>query len=155
VDLEAPQSTRSAVPQPEQIAEVRLDKPASTVEVLLRAQREAETERVEAISPAQFSVFGAIRQRGTIEFFMDAEWQLDFREDKSVHRVDLTPDTSAGRMVARYEYFRQPCGLELKVSARPSRISVEPTHAVFIEPERVRIESLLKYHFRGARASEL
>ncbi len=136
----------------EQIVEVRLDKPAPSADVLIRAQREAET--VEApLSPARFEVIGAIRQRGMIDFSMDGEWQLDWQEDKTVHRIDLMPD--AGRTVARYEYFQQPCGLDVKVSARPARVSVEPVHLVFIEPERVRIESQLKYRFRGARASGL
>src|SRR6185369_9494691 len=80
---------------------------------------------------------------------------LDWKDDKTVHRIDLMPDTAAGRVVARYEYFQQPCGLSVKVSARPSRLSVEPIHRVFVEPERVRIESLLRYRFRGARAEGL
>jgi hypothetical protein len=136
----------------EQIVEVRLDKPAPAADVLIRAQREAETIK-SPLAPARFEVIGAIRQRGMIDFSMDGEWQLDWQEDKTVHRIDLMPD--AGRTVARYEYFQQPCGLDVKVSARPARVSVEPVHMVFIEPERVRIESQLKYRFRGARASGL
>ena len=67
---------------------------------------------------------------------MEGEWQLDWTEDKSVHRLDLTPDTAAARIVARFEYFRQPCPLELKVTPRPPRVSVEPTHVVFIDAQR-------------------
>jgi len=142
-------------PQP-QIVEVRLDKPATgTTEILLRAAREADVTSTGPLTPARFEVLGAVRQRGTIDFLMDGEWQLDWTEDKSVHRIDLTPDTAAARVVARYEYFQQPCGLELKVAARPSRVSVEPTHMVYVDAQRVRIETMLKYHFRGSRAAGL
>lgn len=155
VDLEAATTNSATLPFPEQLVEVRLDKPASTIEVLLRAHREAEAPIAGLVSPAQFTVVGAVRQRGTIDFSMDGEWQLDWKEDKSVHRIDLTPDTTAARVVARYEYFQQPCGLQLKVSARPSRVSVEPVHFVYVEPNRLRVESLLKYRFRGTRSPGL
>ena len=154
VDLEArePDGTER---RSEQMVEVRFDKPVTTAEVVLRAQREADAAAATAFAPARFDVQGAIRQRGTIDFFMDGEWQLDWQEDKSVHRIDLLPETAAGRVVARFEYFQQPCNLQLKVSARPARVSVEPVHSVFVEPHRVRIESVLKYRFRGARSPGL
>lgn len=137
-----------------QIVEVRLDKPATTAtEVVLRAQRQPDATG--AIFPARFDVQGAIRQRGSIDFSMDGEWQLDWTEDHSVHRLDLTPDAAAARLVARYEYFRQPCGLELTVAPRPSRVSVEPTHIVYVDRQRVRVETMLKYRFRGARPKGL
>jgi hypothetical protein len=139
---------------PTQMVEVRLDKPTTVAtEILLRAQREADALSSAPLMPARFDVLGAVRQRGTIDFTMDGEWQLDWTEDKSVHRLDLTPDTAASRVVARFEFFRQPCGLALKVAARPSRVSVEPTHMVYVDPQRVRIETTLKYRFRGARAA--
>src|SRR5439155_27376175 len=122
--------------RPARIVEVWLDKPAaSTTEILLRAQREADVTSSAPFTPARFEVLGAIRQRGTIDFLMDGEWQLDWTEDKSVHRIDLTPETAAARVVARYEYFRQPCGLGLKVMPRPSRVSVEPTHMIYVDSQ--------------------
>jgi hypothetical protein len=155
IDPETTDNRPKNAAQAQQLVEVRLDKPAPSVEVLLRTQREADTAAAAWFSPAQFAVVGAVRQRGTIDFSMDGEWQLDWKDDKTVHRVELMPDTAAARVVARYEYFRQPCGLAVKVSARPSRLSVEPIHRVYIEADRVRIESLLKYRFRGARADNL
>jgi hypothetical protein len=141
---------------PGQVVEVRFDRPAiATTEVILRAQRQPDARAAAPLAPARFEVLGAARQRGTIDFTMDGEWQLDWTEDKSVHRLDLTPDTAAARIVARFEYFQQPCDLELKVSPRPSRVSVEPTHMVYVDSQRIRVETLLKYRFRGARATGL
>src|SRR5262249_11166961 len=126
------EETAAAVEIPGQIVEVRLEKPATGVtEVVLRASRDADAGRLTPLMPARFQVLGAVRQRGTIDFLMDGEWQLDWSEDRTVHRIDLTPETAAARVVARFEYYRQPCELELKVTARPSRVSVEPVHMVF------------------------
>src|SRR5205814_2033412 len=94
-------------------------------------------------------------QKGKIDFTVDGAWQLDWTEDKSVRRLDLAPDTAQTHTVARFEYFRQPCDLAVKVSARPSRISVEPAYRLDVEPRQVRIEGTLRYRFRGARATAL
>jgi len=139
-----------------QVVEVRLDKPASgVIEIVLRAGRDAETVSPTPLHPGRFDVLGAVRQRGTIDFVMDGEWQLEWTEDKSVHRIDLTPDTAAAHVVARFEYFRQPCGLGVKVTSLPSRVSVESTYTLYVDSQRVRIETQLKYHFRGSRAAGL
>jgi hypothetical protein len=139
-----------------QVVELRLDKPTTAaMEVRLIAQLQSDAATPAALTPARFEVLSAARQRGQIDFTVDGEWQLEWKEDKSVHRLDLAPDTAAARVVARFEYFRQPCGLELKVEARPSRVSVEPTHMIYLDPQQVRVETHLKYRFRGARAASL
>jgi len=140
---------------PGQVVEVRLDRPATAAtEVRLLATLQADLGPLVGLMPAQFEVLGAVRQRGTIDFVVDGEWQLDWMEDRSVRRLDLAPD-AANRAVARFEYFRQPCGLQLRVAARPSRVSVEPSHSVFVDSRQMRVKSMLKYRFRGARASKL
>jgi hypothetical protein len=139
-----------------QIVELRLDKPTTAaVEVRLIAQLQSDAAAPATLTPARFEVLSAARQRGQIDFTVDGEWQLEWKEDKSANRLDLAPDTAAARVVARFEYFQQPCGLELKVKARPSRVSVEPTHMIYLDPQQVRVETLLKYRFRGARAAGL
>jgi hypothetical protein len=139
-----------------QLVEVRLDRPATAVtEVLLRASRDADAAAAGPLMPARFEVIDAIRQRGTIDFSMDGEWQLDWSDDPSTHRIDLTPEAAAARVVARFEYFRQPSGLEVSVRSRPARVSVEPTHLVFVASDHVRVETVLRYRFRGSRAAGL
>jgi len=107
------------------------------------------------LQPGHFEVVGAVRQRGTIDFSVDGDWQLSWKEDNSVRRLDLPADASAAKLAARYEYSRQPCGLELTVATRPSRIGVEPVHVVYVDDKQLRLETTLKYRLRGARAAAL
>jgi hypothetical protein len=45
--------------------------------------------------------------------------------------------------------------LQVKVSARPSRISMEPAHSVYLDARQARIKTTFKSRFRGARATKL
>ncbi|HZN34767.1 MAG TPA: hypothetical protein VFB80_13155, partial [Pirellulaceae bacterium] len=137
------------------VVEVRLDKPTPGVaDVQLAASLVPEASPA-PLMPARFEVLGAVRQRGTIDVSVGGQWQLEWTEDRSVRRVDLAAETSPADLVARFDYFRQPCGLQLRVAARPSRVSVEPTHLVFVDPQLVLIKSTLKYRFRGSRVTAL
>jgi hypothetical protein len=138
-----------------QIVEVRFDRPATgVVEVRLLAAPSA-TSIAGPLAPARFDVLGAVRQRGTIDFALEGDWQLAFQEDASVRRLDVASDPASARLAARYEYSRQPCTLRLTVTTRPSRASVEPIHVVYVEDKQLRLESTFKYRFRGARAEGL
>ena len=105
------------------------------------------------LMPARFEVLGAVRQRGTIDFVVEGDWLLEWKEDSSVRRLDLPADATTSKLVARHEFSRQPCGLELTVAARPSRVSIEPVHVAFVDSRQVRLESSLKVRLRGARSS--
>ncbi len=140
-----------------QIVEVRLDKPtASLAEVQIATTLQSGGGPAARLTPARFEVLGAVRQRGTIDFSVGGQWQLEWTEDASVRRLDLAADNTApAGQVARFEYFKQPCGLALRVTPRPSRVSVEPTHVVSVDAQILRIKSTFKYKFRGSRASGL
>jgi hypothetical protein len=144
-----------AVLQP-QLIEVQLDRPTTaTVEVRLLATTLATARPNVNLLPARFEVLNAVRHRGTIDFIVEGQWQLDWNDDPSVRRLDIAADASAAELAARYEYFRQPCGLVLRVAARPSRVSVEPLQIVHVEPRQVRVETTLKYRLRGSRPAGL
>jgi hypothetical protein len=158
-----------APPQP-QVVDVQLNRPATgTVELRLsavatpaagtarvgRAGQGGPRTSVAAIAPARFVVEGAVRQRGTIDVAVEGDWQLSWRGEQSVRRLDLPQDPTLAKVAARYEYSRQPCNLQLSVAPRPSRISVEPLHVITVEGRFARLESTLKYRLRGARAAGL
>lgn len=139
-----------------QVVEIRLDRPtAATVEVRLLATTPAASGAPANLAPARFDVVNAVRQRGTIDFTVDGEWLLGWKDDPAVRRLDVAADAAAAKLAARFEYSRQPCNLALSVAPRPSRISVEPLQIVDVEPRQIRIATTLKYRLRGSRAGGL
>jgi hypothetical protein len=156
VNIVSPPATTEGRNAQSQVVEVRLDRPATaTTEIRLLATSLPGASGSPTHSPGRFEVLGAVRQRGTIDVAVEGEWQIDWQEDGTVRRLDISADASAARLAARFEYFRQPCGMTLKVAPRPSRVTVEPTYLVFVEPRQVRVETTLKYRLRGSRATGL
>lgn len=144
--------------QKAQEVEVKLERPSSGIsEVRLLSSLVPGAEPAGgALQPARFEVLGAVRQRGVIDFGVDGDWSLEWTEDASTRRVDVPPDAAqGGKSIARFEYFRQPCGLELKVSARPTRLVIEPSYIITVEPQLMRLEATLKCRVRGARPARL
>ena len=138
------------------VVEIRLDRPTTaTAEVRLLATTPAAGGPPANLAPARFDVVSAVRQRGTIDFTVEGEWQLGWNDDPTVRRLDISADAAAAKLAARFEYSRQPCGLVLRVAPRPSRVSVEPQQIVDVEPRQIRIVTHLKYRLRGSRASGL
>jgi hypothetical protein len=134
-----------------QVVEVKLERPATApTEIRLLAAARLSAE-IAALEPARFEVLSAVQQRGTIDFSVDGDWSLTWIEDNTTRRAE-PPTAPASPVAARFEYYRQPCGLKVKVEARPTRISVEPTYVVFVEPQALRLEATLKYRVRGVRA---
>ncbi len=137
-----------------QEVEVKLDRPSSGIsEVRLLASLVPGAEPANgALQPARFDVLGAVRQRGVIDFSIEGDWSLEWTEDASTRRVDVAPELpQTTKTIARFEYFRQPCGLQLKVAARPTRLVIEPRYLIQVEPQLVRLEATLKCRVRGAR----
>ena len=139
-----------------QIVEVRFDRPTTGIlEAQVATRLNSSAAAAAPLLPGRFNVLGAVRQRGTIDFTVDGQWQLRWTEDRSVRRLDIGADPQSATVAARFEYSRQPCGLQLVVSSKPSRIGIEPTHVVHVDPGQLRIESTLKYRLRGSRVTEL
>ncbi|MFN0018068.1 MAG: hypothetical protein ACKVP0_07405 [Pirellulaceae bacterium] len=138
--------------------EVKLDRPSSGVtEVRLLASLAPGADSASStLQPARFEVIGAVRQRGVIDFVIDGDWSLEWTEDASTRRVDVPAEAAATtKSIARFEYFRQPCGLQLKVASRPTRLVIEPSYLIFVESQLVRLEATLRCRVRGARPPRL
>ncbi|HUE71261.1 MAG TPA: hypothetical protein VMP01_10285 [Pirellulaceae bacterium] len=162
VTLVEPASDASAAEKESPLVEVKLDRPVTgTAEIRLVAAlsspaTDGEGKPQEAIAPARFEVLGASRQRGTIDFAVDGDWSLSWTQDASTRRVEVpAPLGVAAASVARFDYFRQPCGLKVAIEPRPTRIAVEPTYVVYVEPKLLRLEATLRYRVRGAPAPSL
>jgi hypothetical protein len=144
--------------QKAQEVEVKLDRPSSGItEVRLLAQLAPDADSAGGVlQPARFEVLGAVRQRGVIDFASEGDWSLEWTDDASTRRVDVPAEAAAAvKSIARFEYFRQPCGLQLKVAARPTRLMIEPSYLIFVEPQMMRLEATLKCRVRGTRPPRL
>jgi hypothetical protein len=150
----AADSTRNTAAEG-QLIEVVFDRPMTGVTEFRVIAVPGSSSSMGSWMPGRFDVIGAVRQRGTIDFVVEGDWQLVWQEDRSAQRLSVAADAASAKLAARFAYSRQPCNLQLRVAARPSRINVEPVHVVYVEDRQVRLESTLKYRVRGARAAGL
>ena len=137
-----------------QLVEVKLSaKTSEAVEVTLLAEMPREPASAVALwDTSGFEVLGAIGQWGHIDLAVEGDWSLNWVEGSHVQRVTEGTDAAARQAVARFEFSRQPYSLKVQVLPKRTRISVEPTYVVQIEPQQARLEARLKYKVRGARA---
>jgi hypothetical protein len=153
VSTDDPPAART--PRGGRVVEIKFDRPVTGIaEVRLVTEQTAASPQAPLL-PARFEVLGAVRQRGTIDFSLEGDWNLSWKDHPSVRRLDLPVDPSAAKLAARFEYSRQPCDLGLTVASRPSRVSIEPLVVVYVDDRQLRLEATLKARFRGARASGL
>lgn len=140
-----------------QLVEVTPDtRGAYQSEVRLRAvlplEGAAADERIETLG---FEVLGAVRQFGQIDCIVEGDWAVTWPERIGVLVLDVPDAARAQRIAARFEFFRQPSSLKVQVQPRRTRISVEPTYTLSVEPEQLRIDALLKYKIRGPAAQRV
>jgi hypothetical protein len=141
---------------PGSLVDIRFDRPTvGPVEIRLLAEQEVAASASDtAVRPARFDVLGAQRQRGTIDFVVDGDWNLNWTDEGSTRRVELLDlPVTAGRPVARFEYFKQPLDLKLMISPRPTRIAVEPQYQVFVDATQLRLEATFRFRIRGPKAT--
>jgi hypothetical protein len=103
---------------------------------------------------AGFEVLGAVQQSGHIDLAVTGDWTLHCFEGPNVRRLSELPPMLTG-VNARYEYFRQPCSLKIQILPKRTRVSVEPTYLIQIDPRRIQLDARFKYKIRGAREYEL
>ncbi|MEZ6071428.1 MAG: hypothetical protein R3C10_14450 [Pirellulales bacterium] len=163
---------RSAVGGASSFVEITLDKPTTeTAEVRLLTQRRHRVEQVNEVStdraalpgPAAaqgppvdlggFEVLGAMRQSGYVGVGVVGDWQINWSPPRGVRQVAALPDLQQrGELAAGFEYVSQPFSLPLQVAARSSRIGVEPTYVVRVEPDGLYLEAQLDFAIRSAHA---
>lgn len=142
---------------PVSVVEVTLEnKLGFLAEVRLRAvtpAREAVTE--ERLESLGFDVVGAVRQFGQVDFVVDGDWAVTWPERQNVQQVEVPDALRQQRVVARFEYFRQPCSLTVLVQPRKTRINVEPEYTVHVGPQALRLVAVLRYRVRGPNADRV
>lgn len=138
------------------LVDVRFERPTiGPVEIRLLAEQEVSPNMSDtSLRPARFEVVGAQRQRGSVDFVVEGDWNLSWSDEASTRRVELTETPSAtGRSVARFDYYKQPLDLKLSVTPRPTRVAVEPQYQVFVDATQLRLEAAFRFRIRGPKAT--
>lgn len=142
-----------------QIVEVRLaNKTNGPIDVPLFAEYLRETGSTDQpIEVGGFEVVDAVKQRGTIELFVEGDQSAVWFEGANVHRIDdvSTTDPRSVKPIARFEYDAQPYSLQVQVVPRKTRLTVEPLYIVYVENQQLRLDATLKYKVRGAKTFSL
>lgn len=138
------------------VVDVRFDRPTlGPIEIRLLAEQEVSPTMADtSLRPARFDVLGAQRQRGSVDFLVEGDWNLNWSDEGSTRRVELTDaPLGAGRPVARFDYYKQPLDLKLAVTPRPTRVAVEPQYQVFVDATQLRLEATFRFRIRGPKAT--
>jgi len=142
-----------------ELMEIRLgDKTRGPVEVQLTAQRPLEpgSENNQWLELGGFDVLGAVRQRGILAVAALSDWQILWGESRGVRRLEQLPAAlQAEDVVAGFEYFVERYSLKIQLVRRKTRVSVEPSYKVAVEPDGVRLDGKLRYTVRGPELSTL
>jgi hypothetical protein len=152
----APAESEIGKPSAGQLVDVHFDRAtAGPAEIRLLAEQEVSANPSEGpLRPARFEVLGAQRQRGTIDFLVEGDWNLAWADEIATRRVELieTP-VGSGRPAARFEYYKQPLDLKLTVTPRPTRIALEPQYQVYVDATQLRLEAIYRFRIRGPKAT--
>jgi hypothetical protein len=131
-------------------------KNAYQLEVRLRAVLPPPATAVEeTFETAGFEVLGAVRQFGQIECYVEGDWSVDWQAGRFVLPLDLPDAARSPRNSARFEFYRQPCSLRVRVQPRQTRVGVEPLYVVSLGPQQTQLQAILKYRVRGPVATRL
>lgn len=135
----------------------RLDgKTSNPIEVRLKAASIATANsQAGSVDLSGFEVIGAQIQRGTIDFLLEDDWSVDWKSDANLRRVEVPEALRPQQVIARFEYDRQPFSLRAVIGKGESRVNVEPTYVVTVEPFQLKLDGSLRYRVSGPRAEKL
>ncbi len=145
--------------------QVTLDEPSTQIQLQLTTQTTVAANgdkegpgAEQLINVASFEVLDALRQAGRVSVLASEDWLVYWYLGSSVRRVPGPGDSSVvseRKRLATFEYFRQPCRLDLEIKPQSTRVHVEPIYRIKVEEDRVALEATLRYKIRGARVSFL
>lgn len=134
------------------IAELPPDQNGSSTNLTVKRLIDRDVE----LEPARFEFVGAARHRGNVNFVVKGDWELQWKTDSNLSRVQTRPtETSSQYEVARFTYFRQPCALKVTLRRKATRISVEPTFDMHLDTQQVRLTTVLVCRTSGAQTPPL
>ncbi|MEE2685773.1 MAG: hypothetical protein VYB09_05635 [Planctomycetota bacterium] len=146
-----------------QRVQLTANRPAEELQVTLEAifrpepsTPDGESDERTSIGDAPFipfqgvEVVNAVKQSGFIDFVVDGNWSLNWRQDGDVRRVDEIPDSLVQlEGVARFEFFSQSYALSTRIQPEKTRVRVEPRYLVHVGDEELQLETTLMCQVRG------
>ncbi len=151
-------STGPGQETPRTTAQIKLEKPGPQARIQLATQTIEQSESMAAVNVANFEVEGAIRQSGRVSLLTSEDWLVYWTLGPSVRRVqsvESVETTQERKVLASFQYFRQPCRLDVQIQPQGTRVGVEPQYRMRVGEDRVSLEAQLNYKIRGARISYL
>lgn len=147
---------RSANSQDERpLMQVKLDKPSAQARFQFTTQTTEASTGQSILNVGNFEVVGAIQQSGRVSLLTGEEWLVFWELGPYVTRVQNVDTTEATqrRLLASFEYFRQPCQLSVKVQPQGTFVDVQPTYRMRVDEDRVQLNADFSYNVRGAQVS--
>ena len=152
------------VPAPQrQRVQLTANRPADELHVTLEAiyrsapptadGEDVEATAVEKDKQNEFrgvDVMNAVKQSGFIDFVVDGNWSLAWRQVGDVRRVDEIPDVLVQREgIARFEFFSQSYSLAARIQPEKTRVRVEPRYVVHVRDDELQLDATFICQVRG------
>jgi hypothetical protein len=138
--------------------QIKLEKPATQARIQLVTQTTDQAAALSSVDVASFEVVGAIRQSGRVSLLTSEEWLVYWTLGPSVRRAQQQESAETAqerRLLASFQYFGQPCRLDVQIQPQGTRVGVEPNYRMRVDKDRVSLEVVLNYKIRGAPSSFL
>ncbi|MFM7074431.1 MAG: hypothetical protein ACKO38_21795, partial [Planctomycetota bacterium] len=151
------ETTRESGRVPASVVEVTLENKSGFVaDVRLRAVTPAKEPPADArIETLGFEVLNAVRQQGVVDFVVEGDWSVTWPDRQNVLQMEVPAALRQQRVAARFEYYRQPCSLAVLVQPRQTRVYAEPTYALRVDADVLRLSAAIRYRVRGPSAARV
>jgi hypothetical protein len=140
--------------QSRQKATVRLRQPTiGPVTVRLDAVSGPQAGTPDFVEVGGFEIEEAVEQWGRVLLIAAEGDSVSWVESANIVQSSDPVTDDAQEVAAQFRYFAQPFSLLVKATPQKTRIRVEPTYAIEIFSDHVKLTADLAYQIHGARAS--
>lgn len=140
----------------QQTALIRMRQPTiGPVTVRLETASSPQSQESSFIEVGGFDVVEAVEQWGHVLLISAGSQSVSWVESPNIVQVDNAPPPvrRVEEVAAQFKFFAQPFSLQIKAAPKKTRVRVEPTYALEIFSDYLRLTAVLKYQIHGAKAS--
>jgi len=147
---------RATVPGQTMVEVVLTKKTTGPVDVRITAQLQRTADAWTELGG--FSVDGAVRQTGYLTVVPASDQGLIWGELRGVRQVSHVPASGNGEPsedAVHFEYFTQPCTVQMKAVRRAAHVTIVPRYRVELSSGKAQLQARLSYDVRGADVTTL